>query len=92
MKLSEIIPAVPCKYGAPMGRANRGNPPVTITSGRNGRICKAHQTKVYEKRVPIIDGYDPGGAYWGYPDNLRVRFTKDLSYIEFYRTELKTVS
>ena len=38
-------------------------------------------------KVPLIDGaYDKGGAYWGFPDNLRVAYTKDLSYVEFYRT------
>jgi len=85
MKLSDIVTQVPCKYGAPMGRLNVGKQPVTITSGPNNRIVKKHQTKVYEKRVPLIDGYDGGGAYWGYPNNLRVRFTKDLSYIEYFR-------
>lgn len=29
--------------------------------------------------------YDKGGAYWGCPENLRVKYTKDLQYIEFYR-------
>ena len=86
MKLSEIITPVNCQYGAPMGRANVGSQPITVTSGRNGRICKSNQVKVYEKRVPLIDGgYDQGGAYWGIGKELRVRFTKDLSYIEFYR-------
>ena len=85
MKLSEIITPVNCKYGAPMGRANIGTQPVTITGGNNGRICKSHQIKVYEKRVPLIEGYDGGGAYWGIGKPLMVRFTKDLSYIEFYR-------
>ena len=85
MKLSEIITPVNCRYGAPMGRANIGKQPVTITSGKNCRICKSHQVKVYEKNVPLIDGYDKGGAYWGSPNNLRVRFTKDLSYIEYFR-------
>lgn len=86
MKLSEIITPVNCQYGSPMGRANIGSQPVTITSGNNSRICKAHQTKVYEKKVQLIEGYDQGGAYWGLPNNLRVRFTKSLDYIEFYRT------
>jgi hypothetical protein len=40
---------------------------------------------VYEKRVPLIEGYDMGGAYWGIGPELRVRFTKDLSYVEFFR-------
>lgn len=69
-----------------MGRPNVGSEPVTVTRGNNGRICKADQTKVYEKRVSLIDGYDMGGAYWGWPDNLRVRFTKDLSFVQYFRT------
>lgn len=85
MKLSEIITPVNTKYGAPMGRANVGKEPVTITRGRNGRICKCDQVKVYEKRVPLIEGYDKGGAYWGIGKPLHVRFTKDLSFVEFYR-------
>ena len=85
MKLTDIITQVNCQYGAPMGRANIGKQPITITSGNNCRIVKKNQVKVYEKKVPIIDGYDIGGAYWGYPSNLYVRFTKDLSYIEYYR-------
>ena len=85
MKLSEIITPVNCQYGAPMGRANVGSQPITLTSGPHSRIFKKNQTKVYERKVNLIDGYDKGGAYWGNPNNLRVRFTKDLSYIEFYR-------
>jgi hypothetical protein len=86
MKITDIVTNVSCKYGAPMGRANVGKPPITITSGKNCRIVKKNQTRVYEKRVPFIDGaYDIGGAYWGAPENLYVRFTKDLSYIEYFR-------
>lgn len=85
MKISEIITPVYCKFGAPMGRSNVGSQPITITSGRNCRIVKKNQVKVYEKRVQLIEGYDQGGAYWGLPNNLYVRFTKDLGYIEFYR-------
>lgn len=87
MKLSEIITPVNCGFGAPMGRANIGKEPTTVIRGNSGRICKADQTKVYEKNVPLIDGYDQGGAYWGIPSNLKVRFTKDLSFVEFYRTK-----
>lgn len=86
MKVRDLIPDVSSKYGAPMGRANVGSQPVTVIRGNAGRICKCDQVKVYDKRVPMQYGYDMGGAYWGIPHNLRVRFTKDLSYIEFYRT------
>lgn len=75
MKVSDLIPKVNCQYGAPMGRANIGQFP-------GGKI------RVYDKRVPMIDGaYDAGGAYWGCGSELRVRFTKDLSYVEFYRND-----
>jgi len=87
MKIADIITQVSCKYGAPMGRDNIGTQPVTITSGNNCRIVKKNQTKVYEKKVHLDSGgYDAGGAYWGIGKPLMVRFTKDLSYIEFYRT------
>lgn len=88
MRVSALIPEVSTLYGAPMGRANVGGQPITITRGKNGRICKKDQTNVYDKRVPMSDcgAYDKGGAYWGIGNQLRVRFTKDLSYIEFYRT------
>ena len=71
--LSKIIHPVDTKRGAPMGRPNVGNPP------KNG--------KIYDKWVALFQGYDKGGAYWGYPSNLRVKFTKNLQYIEFYRAD-----
>jgi hypothetical protein len=81
------IPEVSTKYGAPMGRMNIGNTPHTITSGRANKIYKCNQIKIYDKRVPMspCGAYDKGGAYWGIGKQLRVRFTADLSYIEFYR-------
>lgn len=86
MKISEIITPVSTKYGAPMGRANKGKEPITITSGRNNRIVKKNQTKVYQKRVRLdYGGYDSGGAYWGIGSPLYVRFTKDLQYVEYFR-------
>ncbi len=85
--LSKIITKVDCKYGAPMGRANVGKQPVTATSGANCRILKKNQVKVYDSRVPMSSdsAYDKGGAYWGIGSELRVRYTKDLTYVEFYR-------
>ena len=71
--------------GAPMGRSNVGKQPVTVIRD-NGRICKCDQVKVYQRRVPMIDGaYDSGGAYWGIGRPLYVRFTLDLEYVEFFR-------
>lgn len=85
MKITDIITEVSTKFGAPMGRADIGKEPVTVTRGDNGRICKCDQTKVYQKKVQLVEGYDIGGAYWGYPNNLYVRFTKDLSFIQYFR-------
>ncbi len=84
--IKNVITEVNTKFGAPMGRYNKGERPNTITSGNNGRICKKHQIKVYTKRVNLVNGgYDEGGAYWGYGKPLYVSFTKDLNYIEFFR-------
>jgi len=74
--------------GAPMGRRDVGNKPVTITSGKTCKIVKRNQTKVFDCRVPLDNGgYDKGGAYWGIGKPLRVSYTKDLEYIHFYREE-----
>ena len=87
MKISELIPTVSTKYGAPMGRSNLGTPPPTVVRGNSGRICKCDQIKVYDKKIPMskCGAYDKGGAYWGIGKELRVRYTDDLSYIEYYR-------
>jgi hypothetical protein len=71
--IDKIITNVSTRFGAPMGRQNVGATPVT-------------GVKVYDCAVPMSDGaYDKGGAYWGIGSQLRVKYTKDLSYIEFYR-------
>ena len=70
--INKIITKVNCKYGAPMGRNDIGTKPT--------------DKKIYDCHVRFIDGaYDFGGAYWGLPANLRVQYTKDLSYVKFYR-------
>lgn len=71
--LTKILHPVNCRYGAPTGRSNRGE------------IVNVNGEKVFDSPVPLQDGYDKGGAYWGYPNNLRVKFTANLEYIEFYR-------
>jgi len=85
--INRVVTKVNSAYGAPMGRRNIGKEPNTIIRGNNGRICKKDQVKIYDKRVPMsrCGAYDKGGAYWGIGNRLRVRFTADLSYIEFYR-------
>ena len=69
--INKILYKCDCKYGAPTGRFNIGNKPTN--------------KRIYDCCVTLIEGYDKGGAYWGYPNNLRVSYTKDLSYIIFYR-------
>jgi len=69
--LSKIIEPVNCKFGAPMGR--------------NGTGKKPDNGKVMVSKVPMMDGYDMGGSYWGLPHNLYVEYTKDLKYIHFFR-------
>ena len=71
--IDKIITKVNGQYGAPMGRSSKGERP--------------NDKKVFDCAVPLSgDGaYDRGGAYWGIGKQLRVRYTKDLSYVEFYR-------
>lgn len=69
--MHKIIYPVSTKFGAPMGRHSVGTLPT--------------DKKVFDSFIPMSGGYDRGGAYWGTPDNVRVKYTKDLSYIEFYR-------
>ena len=73
--IDKIITKVDTSRGAPMGRHDVGEPPLPF------------EAKIYDCRVPMCsDGaYDKGGAYWGIGKELRVMYTKDLSYIHFYR-------
>lgn len=82
--IDKIITKVDCKYGAPMGR--QGVAPVGFGSHCNVNEMSTRLGKrVFDCAVPLVDGYDKGGAYWGAPSNLRVSYTKDLKYIHFYR-------
>ena len=70
--IDKIITKVDGKYGAPMGRNDIG--------------AFDPSKKAYDCFVPMSDSaYDAGGAYWGAGSRLRVSYTKDLSYIHFYR-------
>jgi hypothetical protein len=52
---------LPGRYGAPMGRPS--HPGLAATWPRRGiRLCARHQGG--------SDGYDRGGAYWGYPRDV----------------------
>lgn len=89
--LAKIITEVSGKYGAPMGRNDVDNRPVTIVNGQPFvPVITAH---IYDCAVPMCSccgAYDIGGAYWGSNrmndiGQLRVQYTKDLSFIRFYR-------
>lgn len=70
-----IIRKVDTSRGAPMGRAN------VLLPGDG----KTHE-RIFDRRVPLDSGgYDKGGAYWGLGGELRVRYTKSLSLVMFYR-------
>ena len=81
----QILRKVDTRRGAPMGRSNVGQQPETITRGNQGRIFKCDQVKVYQRHIVLDQGYDSSGAYWGCGRPLYVRFTLDLSYVEFFR-------
>jgi len=83
--LKRVITQVNTQYGAPMGRFNKGERPPAITKGRSCIMFKKHQPVIYTKHVPLIEGYDNGGVYWGIGAPLYVEFTPDLTYISFYR-------
>lgn len=91
--IDKIITKVNGTYGAPMGRSNKGTRPNPLVKGLYGgtkpKIFPV--VKIYDCAVPMSgDGaYDKGGAYWGIGKQLRVSYTKDLSYVEFYRINEK---
>ena len=70
--IDKIITRLDLTRGAPMGRLNVGERPT--------------DKKIFDCAVPMAaGGYDAKGAYWGTGGQLRVEYTKDLSYIKFYR-------
>lgn len=88
--IDKIITKVNCKFGAPMGRSNREpNYPYSIVDTGHLFIINTNtkeSKRIFDRMVPLDMGaYDKGGAYWGFPNNLRVQYTKDLSYVKFYR-------
>lgn len=88
--IDKIITPVDCRRGAPMGRSNRYPQDYTIVETDKKFIVDnttKESQRVFDCAVPLSgDGaYDKGGAYWGLGPQLRVSYTKDLSYVEFYR-------
>ena len=73
--IKKIITNVNGKFGAPMGRCGEGTE------------CQTAEKTVFDCFVPMSDSaYDVGGAYWGMGTPVRVAYTKDLTYIRFYRS------
>ena len=81
--IDKIITKCDTSRGAPMGRPMI-HPDLEEINGVS--LFKINGT-VFDCRVPMCaDGcYDRGGAYWGIGKELRVIYTKDLTYVEFYR-------
>ncbi len=71
---NKILHNVNCRFGAPMGRFS------------NNIGDKPKDERIFG-RIVYLDsgGYDKGGAYWGHGSQLRVEYTKDLTYVRFYR-------
>ena len=61
MKKHPALEECDCRRGAPMGRRNN--------------VIKAEAFRV--KRVALDDGYDQGGAYWGYGAPLFACWNRD---------------
>lgn len=70
--INKIITKVNTKFGAPMGRHNVG-------------YDKPKDKRIFDCAIPLTEGYDNGGVYWGIGPQLRVMYTKDLQFIKFYR-------
>ena len=71
--IDKIIHDENLSAGAPMGRSSHGKRP---TDGKK---------KIFDCKVELSQGYDKGGVYWGASRELRVAYTQDLEYVEFYR-------
>jgi len=90
--IDKIITEVNGRYGAPMGRSNRYPQDYTIVETDRKYLVDnttKESQRIFDCAVPMSsDGaYDRGGAYWGIASQLRVSYTKDLSYVEFYRVD-----
>ena len=72
-----------------MGRSNVTPQKFSVvdTGGKHKFLVVDNKSQLlFDCKVPMIDGcYDSGSAYWGLGAELRVEYTKDLSYIRFYR-------
>ena len=83
--IDQIITKCNTSFGAPMGRPNFDNRVLTVC---NGVTFAQFNGKVFDCEIPLNkEGYEVrfGSVYWGIGKQLRVSYTKDLSYINFYR-------
>lgn len=90
--INKIITEVNCKYGAPMGRSNVEPQNYALVETCKKFIVETNTNeskRIFDCLVPMSScgAYDIGGAYWGIDKPLRVSYTKDLTYINFYRTK-----
>lgn len=90
-RIDQIITQCDTRRGAPMGRSNTIYPSEhkIICCGQNKVVLVdldscTHQ-RLFDCAVPMSDGYDSKGAYWGLGPQLRVTYNADLSYVNFYR-------
>ncbi len=89
--IDKIIDRVDTSRGAPMGRSSIFPKSFTIADILQPRdfLCDKSADKakkIFDCAVPMSDGaYDKGGAYWGIGRQVRVSYTKDLTYVKFYR-------
>lgn len=69
------------KRGAPMGRASYDERKEIKTE------------RFFDRAMPLDSGgYDKGGAYWGFPNNVRVMYNRDITYVRFYRCEFEGIA
>lgn len=67
-------PKVSCKYGAPLGR------------GCEYDLTEEADFPIYLRRIPLNNGgYDIGGAYWGFPNDLYAYGFEDV--VQFVRAD-----
>lgn len=89
--LDKILTPRDCKYGAPMGRSSIFPDKYTIVDiGASHKYLIDAEGKshiIFDCAVPMSScgAYSKDGTYWGCGKQLRVQYTKDLSYIRFYR-------
>ena len=82
--LDKILTPRDCKYGAPMGRYDIDERGTEVV---NEVLMAKFNGKVFDCAVPMSScgAYSKDGTYWGIGKQLRVKYTKDLTYVHFYR-------